>query len=614
MSTTKKAVKKSPVKAKSSVKVVRKTAPTKTAVKKSTATTASNTTPPEFIIPGKNVTALFTLNVYRGEGMALLAMNWKKDTPPVDFAGFAIEYQEPGGHQFFAVTNRLSFLDNEGNLNPNIQSSRLSPIQKFRWIHFPFHPDLPGLFTYRVTPVFMNASKQLSYGDFQEASIRLEAETYPGELNVTFTRGFIASQAFVGHFGSNGGVGTIIPVSADAGLDFVSKDPKEEEALSWMGFEARKAILSVLDQAIADPTAEVRVAAYDFNDPELVDRLKKLGGRLRIIIDDSKDHKPDTTGESRAAKMLEATAGVTNVQRQHLGQLQHNKIIAVKGAKIKFAVGGSTNFSWRGIYVQNNNAVILQGDKAVDLFFTAFDNLWKNPNKPAGFGATASAKWNDLQLPSVKAKVTFSPHIATNAMLASVARDIASTTSSLFYSLAFLYQTKGVIRDAIIKVTGNKKLFVYGLSDKSTGGLDIQKPDGNPPIAFPGALLQNVPEPFKTEASGGKGVRLHHKFLVIDFDKPTARVYTGSYNFSDTADLKNGENLFLIQDQRVAVSYMIEGVAMFDHYEFRDAVAKAKKKNQKLFLKTPPADAKTKPWWDEDYTNPQKARDRELFG
>ena len=43
---------------------------------------------------------------------------------------------------------------------------------------------------------------------------------------------------------------------------------------------------------------------------------------------------------------------------------------------------------------------------------------------------------------------------------------------------------------------------------------------------------------------------MHHKFVVIDFDKPTARVYMGSYNFSKPADNQNGENLLRIKDRR----------------------------------------------------------------
>ena len=34
----------------------------------------------------------------------------------------------------------------------------------------------------------------------------------------------------------------------------------------------------------------------------------------------------------------------------------------------------------------------------------------------------------------------------------------------------------------------------------------------------------------------GSGVRMHHKFVVVYFDNPTARVYMGSYNFSLAAD------------------------------------------------------------------------------
>lgn len=576
-------------------------------------TTGINTIPPDYIITGQNAAAVFTLKVYRGEGMVLLAMNWKQGTPPLNFVGFAIEYQEPNGNQFYAVKNRLSFLDNEGNINPNILSTRLSPIQKFRWIHFPYRPNLPGNFTYRVTPVFMDNKGQLSYGDYQEAAVQLQAETYPGKLNVAFTRGFIASQAFVDNFGTNGGVGTIIPQSAAAGLEFKPAYPNEEKALAWMGFEARQMILSVLDQAIADTTAQVRVAAYDFNDPEIVSRLVKLGNRLRIIIDDSGSHEAITTPESKAAAMLEASAGSDNIQRQKMGGLQHNKTIAVLGDSIQCAIGGSTNLSWRGLYVQNNNAVMVQGKQAVQIFFDAFDDLWKNADKPAGFGATASAAWNELQLQGIQAKVTFSPHNTSNAVLNSIAKDIGKAGSSLLYSLAFLYETPGAIQDAIVAATGNNNLFVYGLSDKTVGGLDLQRPNGNPPIVFPSNLLKDIPEPFKQEAVGGSGTRMHHKFVVIDFDQPTARVYTGSYNFSVAADTANGENLFLIQDRRVATSYMIEAVSMFDHYEFRDIQRKAESAQKKLYLKTPPVTAEDKPWWDEDYNDLQKKRDRELF-
>jgi hypothetical protein len=572
-------------------------------------------TPPDFEVSGNNAKALFSLKVFRGEGMALLGMNWLNGTPPDNFVGFAIEYQEPGGTQFYTLNNRLSFLDNNGNVNPNILSTRLSPIQKFRWIHFPYNANLPGNFTYRVTPVFMNTAKVLSYGDYQEAAIQLQSETYPGELNVAFTRGFVASQAFIEKFAPTGDISTLLPANVNQGLTFVPTNPKETEALAWMGFEARAAIIDVLDKAIADTSANVKATAYDLNEPGIVSRLVKLGTRLTIIIDNSDGHGKPNSAEDQAEKMLIASAGATQVQRQKMGGLQHNKTITVDGANIKSVVCGSTNLSWRGFFVQNNNAIVLHGAQPVAVFSAAFKNLWDNPNSASGFAKTPSSNWNDLGLPGVKAKVAFSPHSAANAVLQSIADDIAQTTSSLLYSLAFLYETKpgGPILEAIEKVTADNSMFVYGMSDKSVGGLDIQRPDGNPPVVFPASLLKNVPEPFKAEVTGGSGPRMHHKFVVIDFDKPTARVYMGSYNFSNAADRDNGENLLLIDDRRIAVSYMVEAVAMFDHYEFRDAKQKAGTPGNKIHLHLPPQSAAEKPWWSEDYTDKQKIRDRELF-
>ena len=147
----------------------------------------------------------------------------------------------------------------------------------------------------------------------------------------------------------------------------------------------------------------------------------------------------------------------------------------VDGPKVQAVVCGSTNFTWRGFFVQSNNAIVLRGKTAVKPFLAAFDDYWQN-DTAAGFGKTASAKWTDLKLSGIDAHVAFSPHSSQNALLAKIAADIGENiTSSLFYSLAFLYQTPGPIRDAIEKVTKSDDIFVYGISDRKVGGgLDLQ--------------------------------------------------------------------------------------------------------------------------------------------
>lgn len=561
---------------------------------------------------GRNQAALFTLKIHRGDGMCLVAMNWKNGSPPDDFIGFGIEYQEPGGDRFFALKNRLGFRDRAGAVGKQASSSLLSPIQKFRWVHFPRNADLDGLFTYRVTPVFMNALDELSYGEAQTAQIALSRDTYPGKLNITFTRGFVSSQAFVDRYLPAGPINSLLPPKADEGLTFVPTHPKTQEALAWMGFEARREILKTLDDAIADG-AHVQVVAYDLSEAAFVSRLEALGPRLRIIIDDSGTHGEAGSGENQAAARLAVSAGAANVRRQHMGNLQHNKMIVVDGPTIKKAIGGSTNFSWRGFYVQANNAVIIEGASAIAPFQTAFEQYWASDDT-AAFGASSSANWHDLLLDDIDGKVTFSPHSVQNALLAEIGSDLANkTTSSALYSLAFLYQTDGPIKDAILKLMPNDAIFLYGISDRKVGGLDILKPDGNLAPVFPSALSKNVPPPFSAEPTGGTGTRMHHKFIVIDFDKPTARVYLGSYNFSKPADRTNGENLFLFRDRKIATSYMVEAVRLFDHYHFRVVQQAARRAKETLALERPPRAPSEKPWFAEDYINKRKIRDRELF-
>ena len=579
-----------------------------------------------FQVSGNNPKALFTLKIHRGDGMCLLGMNWKKGKPPEEFVGFAIEYMEPKGDRFYALKNRLAFPAANGAVDADRKSTLLSPIQKFRWVHFPRNADLPGAFTYKVKPVFMNTQDELSYGEPQIAEIELRRETYPERLNVTFTRGFVSSQGFLDRYVEDGKdpkvvMATLLPPKADDGLGFVPTHPKAKEALDWMGFEARSAILEVLDQAIADKTAEVRAVVYDLNEPGMVSRFEKLGKRLRIIIDNDGAHGKPKSAETAAAARLAKTAAL--VKRQHLGKLQHNKTIVVDGKKVQTCVCGSTNHSWRGFFVQNNNAIILHGPTAVKIFKAAYDAYEAN-DTVGGFSGTGSAVWNDLKVKGIDAQIGFSPRSKAHAVLKTIADDISKqTTSSLFFSLAFLYQTPGPIRDALKKIRKDAQVFSYGISDHAVAGLTDGNSDGAVGVALqtdgklkvvqPQALTRNAPQPFRAEPTGGSGTRMHHKFVVIDFDKPTARVYMGSYNFSSAADITNGENLLLIRDRRIAVSYVVEAVRIFDHYHFRVVQADARTARKKLQLAKPPRKPGERPWWAEDYIKPRKILDRELF-
>ena len=583
------------------------------------------------VVTGTVAAAPFTLKIHRGEGMVLLAMNWKNGQPPANFVGFSIEYCDPGGSQFWPVKNRLAF---PGRSKPTKKGqaaeqypSTEAPFQIFRWVHFPRLADTPGLFTYRVTPKFMNDGGVLSSGIAQEAKIEIYSETDPGKFNIAFTRGYVSSQAFADKFGGEAGLKKLIPADADDGNEFKSTHPDADRAYAWMGFEARQRICDLLDAAAQDK-ADVMVVAFELNLPEVIDRLVAIGDKLRIIIDDSsnlrtkdgkttgKDKGAPGSAESKAAATL-AAAGA-KVKRQHMGNLQHNKMIVVDGPTVKQVVLGSTNFSWRGFFVQSNNAFIVCGKAAVDEQREAFEAYWAGDK--SSFGKTPPAAWRKLAAGSLDADISMSPHGTKNASQKGIGADVDSAASSVLFSLAFLYQTGGDVTDAIDRAVKRKDLFVYGISDKRTK-IELQQPDGNPAPVFAAALTKGLPEPFRSEASGGSGVKMHHKFIVIDFDKPTARVYTGSYNFSSPADRENGENLLLVRDPRVATAYMVEALRIFDAYQFRVSYGAKPKagagqptaKPRPKELKKPPSAPGEKPWWDAFWTVPIKSRDRQMF-
>src|SRR5829696_6040329 len=139
-------------------------------------------------VKGTVTSAPFTLKIHRGEGMVLLAMNWKVGKPPRDFVGFAIEYREPGGDKFWPVKNRIHFPGKAKPLAagkpPEQYPSTEAPLQTFRWVHFPRLADTPGKFTYRVTPMFMNDEQVLAAGTAQQADIEIYSETDPGKINI----------------------------------------------------------------------------------------------------------------------------------------------------------------------------------------------------------------------------------------------------------------------------------------------------------------------------------------------------------------------------------------------------------------------------------------------
>lgn len=566
----------------------------------------------------------FTVKLWRGERMCLLGFD--VDTPEPDLVGFAVECKSPGSSEFIPLRNRLAFsydrpIDEAVDGYRNYLSTA-APFQKFRWLHFPYKPRA-GTYIYRVTKMHMPHDAAPVPGTAVELDISLDPVTYGEFLDVGFTRNFASSQAYADRYKN---AGDIIPPKADEGLDFPKKTATD--VYEWLGFETYDLLFGFLDDALGDPNVELDVFAYDLNEPDIVARLERFGKRLRIIIDDSvtKDKKGRKKGhgtagstESEAAKRLRKTAGADRVKRIHFGNLQHHKVLIAKrqGRAFKVLVG-STNFSFRGVYIQANNVLVFQAADVAGLFAQAFESAFHDP---ADFKADPLAtKWH---LVSVEGKPAvhfcFSPHKSSDLSLNPVRGAIDQATSSVLYSIAFLNQiTSGPTKEALDRLI-KKRVFSYGVSDKR-GGLEINKPDGSVGLVDFAFLAEKAPEPFKSEWSAGKGINVHHKFVVTDFNLPSAKVFTGSSNLSPSGELNNGDHLIMIEDRKVAIGYAIEALRLFDHLHFRSRMRDAQKKKnarestQPLTLMKPTAISGTPAWFEPYFVSgTQKELDRKLF-
>ena len=564
----------------------------------------------------------FTLKLWRGERMCLLGFDVVDPEP--DFVGFAVEYLEPGDAAWKCLHNRIAFDYPAQPVNGYRNWPTLvAPLQKFRWVHFPWEVR-PGIYGYRVTKMHMRGNGTLVKGTCIERSISLEPVTWPGFLDIGFTRNFASSQAFQAKLDQWHVQQPIIPALADEGLDFAdARAAQNPEIYKWLGFDGAALLFEFLDEALADPEIQVDAMIYDLNEPEILRRLEALGRRLRVIIDDSSKTNDDgvkvghggaESCETAAAERLRASAGADHVHRGHFGGLQHNKVfIARRGGQARRVLAGSTNFTFRGLYIQANNVLVFNNREISglfgEMFDLAFDHMRTFRKDPL------ARKWHAVTpdgLPPIH--LCFSPHSDPDLALAPVGGAIDQASSSVFYAIAFLGQTtKGPVRAALDRLM-DRPLFSYGVSDKR-GQLELRKPNGSKGLVDFKYLAKRAPEPFRTEWSGGRGINIHHKFVVTDFNLPSARVFTGSSNLAPSGEKNNGDHLIMIQDPRVATAYAIEALRMFDHLHFRVAMSEAgEDAPTRLALKKPEALSGEPAWFEASYVpGSQRARDRVLF-
>jgi hypothetical protein len=536
--------------------------------------------------PSNTSDGLF-VRAYRGDGMVLLAFDIE-NIPSENFTGFAVKCYPPKGSPYILM-NRLNYeqkITFKTKPEERIWTpSDKAPFQKFRWLDVPsvMHE---GKYTYEVTAMYLKKDGNTILPG-EKAAIEIDMSHPAGDnFEIGFTRGYISSQAYKDKFNNS----PIRPKKKSIDFDtspYISK-------YNWLGYNARKMIFEFLDECRYN-NITVDAFVYDFDEPDLIKLLAKMGGRLRIIMDDARLHtQPKTVPELQAKKIFQKTAGKDKVVCGHFQRFSHDKVFIMKknGVPVK-VLTGSANFSIRGLYVQANNVIVINDQCVASLYEDVFNQAFSDMK---GFKKSElSLKWFDVKktdLPSFM--LSFAPHSTADISLNAVSEEIQKANDSVFYAIMEV-SGGGKVMDEIRNLVKRKNIFTYGVS-QSAKGINFRKSDNLNGIFTNFAFLSDkVPAPFKSEWRGGPGMVIHHKFIVIDFNTTGPVVFTGSSNLSKGGEENNGDNMLSVYDRRIATAYAVEAVRLIDHYNFRSSMKKA--------TKTKPLFLRKGPWWKKYYDN-----------
>lgn len=562
----------------------------------------------------------FHFKLWRGERMVLLGFD--VDEPEPDFVGFAVKVCPPNSKKYTCLKNRIAFDYTDAKVTGDrLFDTDVAPLQRFRWIHFPWQP-VAGIYHYQATKMHMEPDGSLREGITLENSIELSPVTYDDIVDIGFTRNFASSQAYRDQFNNNS---DIIPGAGEDGLNFKLRDDvknsRGETVYDWLGFEAKTLIDTFIQEVVDNPDLRLDFMAFDLDLPDLVEKLEAIGPRLRAVIDDSskKDketgipegHGAKNSSESVASQRL--TLARAQVTRTRFFNLQHHKVL-IQRDKQNQAVKvlcGSTNFSFRGLYIQANNVLVFHSSGVAASFGQMFDKAFTEPKAFRHSPLSQSIQTiKHANGPTVN--VSYSPHREASLSLNPVVNAINQASSSVFYSIAFLNNMRESPVGVALSELLNRPVFSYGTVN-TAGKLQVIKPDGTLAVADFAYLAKKAPEPFRTEWAGGKGINIHHKFVVTDFNLASAKVFTGSSNLAPSGERNNGDHLIMIEDQKIATAYVIEAIRVFDHLQFRQRMQGAADV-QVITLLKPEAMTGQPAWFTRFYVAGSQANnDRLLF-
>ncbi|KKT29237.1 MAG: Phospholipase D/transphosphatidylase [Candidatus Collierbacteria bacterium GW2011_GWC2_44_18] len=280
-------------------------------------------------------------------------------------------------------------------------------------------------------------------------------------------------------------------------------------------------IESVLIEKINQADTSIDLAVYEFNLENVVQALiaaQGRGVRVRVVYDN------EFTDPDLQISELK-NAGIQAIPDER-SAFMHNKFFIFDGQCIWT---GSFNISINAAYRNNENALYFCSSEAAQNYTIEFEEM-----NGSQFGTTSPADtpYPVFVINGVKVENYFAPE---DHVMEHIISEISSAQNYVHF-MVFSFTHNGLGQAMIDDL--RRGVGIVGIFE--TRGAASQYSQCLP-LLLQGAeiTLDGNPRTF------------HHKVIIIDGQI----VITGSFNFSDSADQENDENLLIIHDPSLAAAY-----------------------------------------------------------
>ncbi|MBK9207908.1 MAG: DUF1669 domain-containing protein [Anaerolineales bacterium] len=280
-----------------------------------------------------------------------------------------------------------------------------------------------------------------------------------------------------------------------------------------------------LADAIDSARLSVDVAIYSLSLNSVRDaliRAHKRGVQVRMVMES------DNLDRSDPQILKEAGIPILGDRREGL---MHDKFVVIDNSEVWL---GSMNFTDSGGYTDNNNLMRIRSVNMAENYTKEFEEMFTDDM----FGADVVAKTPNprVTIDGTPIDVYFSPddHVQASFL------DLVNNAQESIYFMAFSF-TADEIGDAV-RARAQEGVTVAGVMETEQVNSNI----GTEFDPFQQAKLDVVRD-------GNEGL-MHHKVMIIDENT----VILGSYNFTNSAETKNDENLIVIYNEEIAAQFIAE--------------------------------------------------------